>query len=121
MAKEKALQVVNAGKYMMLSNVVDVYDVEKEDFARQEIIFAFESDNGITSRFTNMMGLCGPANSAGKFYGNSTFGSIFAYQKFFNSFDPVDKRRLLLDTFLLIRPGMLCIKRTSSRFPRMQY
>lgn len=101
LAKEKANQVITSGKYSLMANVVDVYDVEKEDQARQEIIFAFEGDNGVTSRYSNMMGLCGPANSAGKFYGNSTFGSIFAYQKFFDSFNPADKRRLLLDTFFV--------------------
>jgi hypothetical protein len=101
LAKEKAGLVINSGKYSMLANAVDVFDVEKEDQARQEVLFAFEGDNGNISRTSNMMGLCGPPNSAGKFYGNSTFGSIFAYQSFYNSFNPVDERRLLLDTFFI--------------------
>jgi hypothetical protein len=101
LAKDKADQVISSGRYSLMPNVVDVFDVEKEDQARQEVIFAFEGDNGVISRNCNMMGLCGPPNSAGKFYGNSTFGSIFAYQKFFNSFNPSDKRRLLLDTFYI--------------------
>lgn len=107
LAKEKAALVISSGKYSLMPNVVDVFDVEKEDQARQENIFAFEGDNGVISRNTNMMGLCGPANSAGRFYGNSTFGSIFAYQKFFNSFNPNDKRRLLLDTFFVNTAGAI--------------
>ena len=100
-AKQKALEVINSGKYSLMTSVVDVFNVDKEDLARQENIFAFEGDNGNISKYSNMMGLCGPANSAGKEYGNSTFGSIFAYQKFFDSFNPIDQRRLLLDTFFV--------------------
>lgn len=106
-AREKALEVIASGKYSLLANVVDLYDVEKEDVARQEIMFAFEGHNGNISKFSNMMGLCGPANSAGRDYGNSTFGSIFAYQKFFDSFDPDDDRRLLLDTFYINRANLV--------------
>ncbi len=107
LARDKALEVINSGKYALLPNVVDLFNVDKEDAARLEIMFAFEGDNGNISKFSNMMGLCGPANSAGKEYGNSTFGSIFAYQKFFDSFDPVDKRRLLLDTFFVNTAGAI--------------
>jgi hypothetical protein len=107
LAKDKALEVINSGKYALLPNVVDLYDVNKEDLARLEIMFAFEGDNGNISEFSNMMGLCGPANSAGRDYGNSTFGSIFAYQTFFDSFNPSDERRLMLDTFFINRAGVV--------------
>ncbi len=104
-AKEKAMQVIASGKYTLMDNVLDVYDVEKEDDARAEVIFAFEGHNANPTKTANMMGLCGPANSAGRDYGNSTFGSIFAYQTFFDSFDHRDERRQLLDTFFIDRAG----------------
>jgi hypothetical protein len=53
-----------------------------------------------------MVGLCGPAGSASKAYGLTTFGSFFAYQSFYNSFNPNDKRRLLLDTTYVNNAGV---------------
>ncbi|QHV94326.1 RagB/SusD family nutrient uptake outer membrane protein [Spirosoma endbachense] len=97
-AKAKALEVINSGKYSLMANVLDVFDVEKEDLARQENMFAFEGDNSTKARGTTLMGFCGPANSASRDYGNMTFGSIFAFQAFFDSFNPIDKRRQLMDT-----------------------
>jgi hypothetical protein len=38
-------------------------------------------------------------------FGNSSFGSAFAYQRFFNSFDPADQRRRLLATSYVNRSG----------------
>jgi len=100
-ARDKALQVINSGKYSLMTNVLDVYDVEKENAARSENMFAFEGDNNNPGNTSIMMGLCGPPNSAGRDYGNSTFGSIFGYMSFYNSFNPIDKRRLLMDTFYI--------------------
>lgn len=97
-AKEKALQVINSGKYSLMPVVTDLYDVNKEDAARTENMFAFEGESGPNQDWTYAMGLFGPRNSQGRDFGNSTFGSIFAYQAFYNSFNPADKRRLLLDT-----------------------
>lgn len=102
-AKEKALQVINSGKYSLLSNVLDLYNVDKEDFARAEILFAFEGEPGANQDYSFAMGLHGPRNSQGRDYANASFGSVFAYPKFFNSFDPQDKRRQLLDTFYFDR------------------
>lgn len=99
LAKDRALQVINSGKYSLVPNVLELYDVEKEDYARMEIMFAFEGEPGATQDFSFAMGLHGPRNSQGRDYGNATFGSVFAYPAFFDSFDPVDKRRQLLDTF----------------------
>ncbi|GAB3970295.1 RagB/SusD family nutrient uptake outer membrane protein [Spirosoma terrae] len=97
-AKTKAVEVINSGKYSLMADVLDVFNVDKEDLARQENMFAFEGDNSTRARGTTLMGFCGPANSASRDYGNSTFGSIFAFQAFFDSFNPADKRRQLLDT-----------------------
>ncbi|MGA0559573.1 RagB/SusD family nutrient uptake outer membrane protein [Larkinella sp. VNQ87] len=97
-AKTKAIDVINSGKYALMPEVLDVFNVDKEDQARQENMFAFEGDNATRARGTTLMGFCGPANSASRDYGNMTFGSIFAFQAFFDSFHPADKRRQLLDT-----------------------
>lgn len=102
-AKDKALEVINSGRYSLVPLVLDLYNVDREDFARQEIMFAFEGEPGANQDYSFAMGLYGPRNSQGRDYGNATFGSVFAYQSFFDSFDPSDERRLLLDTFFIDR------------------
>ena len=102
-AKEQALQVINSGKYTLVPYVPDLYDVNKEDAARTENMFAFEGEAGNNQDWTYAMGLYGPRNSQGRDYGNSSFGSIFAYPSFYNSFNPADTRRLMLDTFFYDR------------------
>ncbi|MCE6991409.1 RagB/SusD family nutrient uptake outer membrane protein [Dyadobacter sp. CY323] len=106
-AKTKAVEVINSGKYKLVADVLDIFNVEKEDLARQENMFAFEGDNSTRARGTTLMGFCGPPNSSGRDYGNSTFGSIFAFQAFFDSFDPADKRRQLMDTTYISVAGKL--------------
>ncbi|AYB31570.1 RagB/SusD family nutrient uptake outer membrane protein [Chryseolinea soli] len=107
----KAQAVMTNAYLMLMPNVLDIYDVTKEDVARVENIFAFESESnasvsGSTSaRSHQMVGLCGPPGSNGPAYGLTTFGSFFAYQSFFNSFDPTDKRRALLDTTYIDKTG----------------
>lgn len=105
-------QAVLTNAYLrLMPNVLDVYDVSKEDLARVENIFAFESESNTSvsgstsSRSHQMVGLCGPPGSASKQYGLTTFGSFFAYQSFYNSFNPIDKRRLLLDTTYVNNAG----------------
>jgi hypothetical protein len=97
-ALQMAQQVLNSNKYALMPNVLDVYNVAKEDAARQENIFSFESESATPGRVSQIPSLYGPPNSQGPAYGKSSFGSAFAYQSFFDSFDPEDKRRLLLDT-----------------------
>ena len=106
-AKDKAQQVISSGRYSLLPSVTDLYDVTKEDAARAENMFSFEGESGNNQDWTYAMGLYGPRNSQGRDYGNSTFGSIFAYQSFYNSFNPADKRRLLLDTNYFDRNNQL--------------
>lgn len=102
-AKDKAIQVINSGRYSLVPNVLDLYNVDREDYARIENMFAFEGEPGANQDYTFAMGLHGPRNSQGRDYGNATFGSVFAYPAFFASFDPTDKRRQLLDTFYFDR------------------
>jgi hypothetical protein len=111
-ALQKAQEVIGSGRYSLMPDVRDVYNPDREAEARVENMFAFESDNTNPGRTSQIMGLYGPPNSAGAAYGNATFGSIFAYPAFFNSFDPVDKRRQLLDTSYVNRTGAVVPQRS---------
>ncbi len=110
-ALSKAEAVMTNSYLTLMPNVLDVYDITKEDIARAENIFAFEAESAssvsgsTTSRSHQMVGLCGPPGSNGPQYGLTTFGSFFAYQSFFNSFAPNDKRRQLLDTTYVDKTG----------------
>jgi len=97
-ALQKAQEVISSGKYSLMPDVRDVYKFDKEDVARIENMWAYEVDPISPGRSHQMTGLCGPPGSAGPEYGRTTFGSMFAYMSFFRSFNPVDKRRQLLDT-----------------------
>jgi len=97
-ALQKAQDVISSGKYGLMEDVRDVYRYDKEDAARKENIWAYESDPISPGTGHQLTGLCGPAGSAGPEYAKKSYGSMFAYQSFFDSFNPDDKRRLLLDT-----------------------
>lgn len=104
-ALEKAKAVISSGAYSLMPNVLDVYDVSKEDEARKENMWAYECDNTSPGNSTQIISLYGPKNSDGPAYAVTSFGSAFAYQSFFDSFDPADKRRQLLDTFYINKLG----------------
>ncbi|CAA9228040.1 MAG: Cell surface glycan-binding lipoprotein, utilization system for glycans and polysaccharides (PUL), SusD family [uncultured Cytophagales bacterium] len=97
-ALAKAQAVIGSGKYALLDDVRDVYIAAREDVARQENLWAFESESTNPGRTSQIMGLYGPRNSDSPAYGKETYGSIFMYPSFYDSFDPADKRLLLLDT-----------------------
>lgn len=110
-ALTKAQAVLTNAYLKLMTEVKDVYDVTKEDMARTENIFAFEAESitsvsGSTSSRTHQLpGLFGPAGSAAPAYAITSYGSFFAYQSFFDSFDPIDKRRQLLDTTFVNKNG----------------
>ncbi|AQG81971.1 RagB/SusD family nutrient uptake outer membrane protein [Spirosoma montaniterrae] len=106
LALQKAQDVITSGKHSLMPDVRDVFTASKEDAARIETMFAFESEAVTPGRTSQIMGLYGPPNSASLEYGPTTFGSIFAYPAFFASFDPADKRRQLLDTSFVNRSGV---------------
>ena len=97
-ALQKAQEVISSGKYSLMPDVRDVYRFDKEDAARAENMWAFEVAPISPGRVHQLTGLCGPPGNAGADYARTSFGSMFAYQTFFKSFDPADKRRQLLDT-----------------------
>lgn len=102
-ALAKAQEVIASGKHALMPDVRDVYRYDKEDIARIENIWAFEADPITPGRGQQLTGLLGPSASAGVDYARTSFGSMFAYQSFFNSFDPKDQRRQLLDTTFVNR------------------
>ncbi len=104
-ALEKANEVIASKKYALMPNVLDVYSYLKEDEARIENIWAFEADPISPGTGHQLTGLCGPTGSDAPAYAKTSYGSQFAYQSFFNSFDPQDKRRLLLDTTYINKTG----------------
>ncbi|WP_020606984.1 RagB/SusD family nutrient uptake outer membrane protein [Spirosoma spitsbergense] len=105
-ALQQSQAVINSGKYSLMPDVRDVYRYDKEDAARVENIWAFESEGGFSpSRGGQITSLLGPASSAGPEYSRSSFGSMFAYQSFFDSFSPQDLRRQLLDTTYVNKAG----------------
>ena len=104
-ALEKAEAVINSGKYGLMPNVMDVFSYLKEDEARRENIWAFEADPITPGNGHQLSSLAGPVGSAGVEYAKTSYGSMFAYMSFFNSFDAKDKRRQLLDTTFLDKSG----------------
>jgi len=106
-ALEKAEAVISSGKYQLMTNVQDVFDYQTEDAARKENIWAYEADPISPGNSHQMVGLTGPSGSAGVEYARTSYGSMFAYQDFYNSFNPLDKRRQLLDTTYLNKAGKM--------------
>ncbi|PSL26139.1 RagB/SusD family nutrient uptake outer membrane protein [Dyadobacter jiangsuensis] len=106
-ALEKAKEVINSGKYSLVPDVRDVYKYDKEDASRVENMWAYEADPVSPGLGHQLTGLCGPPGSAGPEFARTSFGSMFAYQAFFNSFDPADKRRTLLDTNYVNKAGAI--------------
>lgn len=110
-ALDKAQQVIASGRYSLMMEVRDLYDITKEDAARQEILWAFESVSTNPGRGSQVTSLHGPKNSESPAYGPQSFGSIFVYPSFFASFNPADKRRQLLDTNYLNTQGKIVNQR----------
>jgi hypothetical protein len=106
-ALQKANDVISSNKYSLMPSILDVFNVSKEDLARQENIWAFEGESSVPNRACQIPSLYGPKNSDGPAYGKASYGSAFAYQAFFDSFDPDDDRRLLLDTTYINLTGAI--------------
>jgi hypothetical protein len=95
-----------------MPDVRDVFRYDKEDLARTENIWAFESEGQSPARTSQLSSLLGPAGSTAPDYGKTSFGSMFAYQSFFNSFNPNDVRRKLLDTTYVDKSGKIVPQRS---------
>lgn len=104
-ALEKAKEVISSNKYALMAEVQDVYRYDMEDAARIENMWAYEVDPISPGNSHQLVGLCGPPGSTAPAYAKTSYGSMFAYQAFFDSFDPKDKRRTLLDTNYIDKNG----------------
>ncbi|MEJ7828899.1 MAG: RagB/SusD family nutrient uptake outer membrane protein, partial [Segetibacter sp.] len=62
-ALQKAQEVITSGKYSLMPDVRDVYRYDKEDIARIQNIWSFESESYTPGRNHQLMGLCGPTGS----------------------------------------------------------
>ena len=109
---QMAESVINSGSYRLLNTIEDVFDVTKETMARAENIWAYESIRTVPGRTAQLPALFGPPSSSGLEYGNASFGSAFAYMKFYDSFDPADERRNLLATSYINRSGQVVPQRS---------
>lgn len=105
LALEKAEEVINSGKYNLMIDVRDLYNVGKEDEARKENIWAYECESITPGVGSQIHSLWGPRSSNGPEYLVQSFGSALVYQSFFDSFDPKDKRRQMLDTSYVGKNG----------------
>lgn len=111
-ALRRAEELTQSANLGLLPVVRDLYNINKEVEARREVLLAFEGERADGGRFTNYTALFGPANSSGLDYGKNSFGSIFAYQAFFDSFDPKDQRRQNLDTTYVNQQGRVVGQRS---------
>lgn len=105
MALKKAEMVLSAGIYSLAATEVDLFNHVKEDENRKEMIWAYEADPISPGNGHQLVGLCGPTGSAAPAYAVTSYGSMFAYMDFFDSFDPKDGRRQLLDTTYVNKQG----------------
>jgi hypothetical protein len=102
-ALQMAQAVIGSGKYTLMPNFADVFDVNQKDLARQENMFAVELSSSLNPvRFSQVAYYFAPI-SGGAAYNKGPAGAMYAFQAFYNSFDPNDGRRVLLDTAL---PGI---------------
>src|SRR5690606_12833261 len=90
-----------------MPDITKAFTIADEEAARVENIWAFEGDYLAPGRATSFPGLLGPPGSSAPEYARTTFGSVFAYQEFFDSFDPKDTRRKLLDTNYVNKDGQV--------------
>lgn len=98
-ALSKANEVISAGKYSLMPVYKDIFDVTKETQARQEVLWAVESESNTNPpRGPVFAYLMGPPGIPKSEYGGAVTGSVFVYYSFWQSFNPIDKRRALLDT-----------------------
>ncbi|WP_460638516.1 RagB/SusD family nutrient uptake outer membrane protein [Larkinella harenae] len=104
-ALAKSKELISSGRHSLLPNVLDVYAVDKKALARVENIFAAES-NGLATpnKYTAVAWQVAPQTGVGV-YSNGASGGFYMYQSFYNSFNPADKRRLLLDTSFVSSSG----------------
>ena len=79
---DKAKLVITSGKYSLMPDIRDVFNITKEDAARVENMWAYECESTNPGKSSQIMSLFGPKNSDGPAYAVTSFGSAFVYQSF---------------------------------------
>jgi starch-binding outer membrane protein, SusD/RagB family len=98
--------VIISGKYQLMPNVLDVFDVTKKNTARIENIFAVEHNgNLVPYRISGMPYFTAP--QGGVQYSKGGVGSQYVFASFFNSFEVGDKRKAFLDTVVVEASGRI--------------
>ena len=101
-----AKKVIDSKVYDLMPDVVALWDPNKEDANRKEMIFAVEYTRLPNTRTgTDIAAFNAPAGSAPKFC-PVVYGSQFAYINFYKSFDLNDQRRKLMDTSFVDPKGV---------------
>ncbi len=83
LALQKAKEVIASGKYSLMQDVRDLFRFDKEDVARIENIWAFESEPEANSRSSQLSSLLGPTGSAAPAYGKNYFWFYVCLPVFF--------------------------------------
>ncbi|MCU0352333.1 MAG: RagB/SusD family nutrient uptake outer membrane protein [Cytophagales bacterium] len=105
LALQEAEKVIASAKYSLIPSPVDLFDPAKETASRAEVMFAAEFSKGTGLNVSDITGLWAPAGSV-PIFSATAFGSQFAFVSFFKSFDPIDKRRQLMDTSFVDARGV---------------
>lgn len=105
-ASSFAKKVIDSKVYDLMPDVVSLWDPNKEDANRKEMIFAVEYTRVPNTRTgMDIAAFNAPAGSAPKFC-PVVYGSQFAYINFYKSFDSNDFRKKLMDTSFVDPKGV---------------
>ncbi len=101
-----AKKAIDSKVYDLMPDVVALWDPNKEDANRKEMIFAVEYTRVPNTRAgMDIAAFNAPAGSAPKFC-PVVYGSQFAYINFYKSFDSNDQRKKLMDTSFVDPKGV---------------
>jgi hypothetical protein len=105
-ASSYAKKAIDSKVYDLMPDVVSLWDPNKEDANRKEMIFAVEYTRVPNTRAgMDIAAFNAPAGSAPKFC-PVVYGSQFAYINFYKSFDSNDLRKKLMDTSFVDPKGV---------------
>ncbi|GAB3649912.1 RagB/SusD family nutrient uptake outer membrane protein [Echinicola sediminis] len=105
-AKNIAKSLMDKGTYRLVENPQLLWDVSRENANRIEHIFAVEFSRSPNLQAQNFTSYFAPAGSNGV-YSATAWGSSFAFEDFYDSYDDNDLRKQLMDTSFVDSQGNL--------------
>ncbi len=96
-ASLKAEEVITSGVYELTESVVDLWNVDLEDENYNENIFAVEFSRNANLETQDYTSFFGPTGSA-PIFSAAAWGSSFAYDSFYESYNDDDDRKGLMQT-----------------------